>query len=508
MSPIRWSSEFRVLAQRYADRIAVVDEDGSATTYAEIFARAAGIARALMDLGVDSRSCVATRFRNGADAVAATFGVMVSGATEAPLNPALSAADRDHCLAVSKARVVLTHSRLADDLIGSDRPIICVDDIAPAMIDCEDFPASAADAPARIVFTSGTTGKPKGAVHTQSARWIANLLLCASLPYRLSPKNRVLLMTPYSHGASLLTHAYLTGGASVCLLNGVDTDKVLKILESGSCDAMFAPPTVLAKIVAAIDDGRHLKSLKTIYCGTAPLKAELYARARSIFGPIVRITYGKSEIVNPITVLEPDETDTCYASGDGSGCVGYPATGVEIAIRRDDGGFAATGETGEVLLRSQHMLTGYLTLDGFRPLGPSEYHDTGDLGHIDSRGRLHLTGRMADVIKTGGYKVTPDEVERAIAAAVAPADIVVVGIPSDYWGEVILAAVERPAPDWEERLQPALRAMTDYKRPRLLVAVEELPRNSIGKIMRNKLRTDILSRFSLIDGPPPRLEPI
>ena len=104
--------------------------------------------------------------------------------------------------------------------------------------------------------------------------------------------------------------------------------------------------------------------------------------------------------------------------------------------------------------------------------------------------------------------MTPDEVERAIAAAVAPADVAVVGIPSDYWGEVILAAVERPAPGWEERLQPLLRAMTDYKRPRLLVAVEELPRNSIGKIMRGKLRTDVLSRFALIDGSRPRLEPV
>jgi acyl-CoA synthetase (AMP-forming)/AMP-acid ligase II len=506
MSPVRWSSEFRVLVNRHADRIAVVDEDGSAT-YREIFARAAGIARALLELGVDGRACVATRFRNGIDAVAATFAVMISGATEVPVNPALSAADCDHCLAVSGARIVLTNSRLADDLAGSDRRIVCVDRIATAAIDCADFPDADADAPARIIFTSGTTGKPKGAVHTQRGRWTANLLLCASLPYRLSAENRVLLMTPYSHGASLLTHAYLSHGASVCLLDGVDTARVLQVLESGSCDAMFAPPTVLAKIVSAIEPGRRLPPLRTIYCGTAPLKAELYARARAIFGPVVRITYGKSEMVNPITVLEPDETDACYASRDESGCVGHPAAGVEIAIRRDDGGFAATGETGEVLLRSQHLMSGYLTLDGFQPLGPADYHDTGDLGHIDRLGRLHLTGRMADIIKTGGYKVSPDEIERAIAAAVAPAEVAVVGIPSDYWGEVILAAVERPMPDWEDRLKPVLHEMTDYKCPRFLVAVDELPRNSIGKIMRSRLRTEILSRFSLIDGSRPRLEP-
>jgi malonyl-CoA/methylmalonyl-CoA synthetase len=440
------------------------------------------------------------------------FGVTLAGATDAPINPSLGAADRDHCLAISNARVLLTSSNLASDLAdevsGTSCRIVSIDDIGSARIDAPDFPVVAADAPARIIFTSGTTGKPKGAVHTQRGRWTANLLLGASLPYRLSAENRVLLMTPFSHGASLLTHAYLSGGASVVLVDGVDAENILNILESGTCDAMFAPPTVLAKIVSAINGGRRLPPLRTIYCGTAPLKSELYARARAIFGPVVRISYGKSEIVNPITVLEPDDTDACYASTDGSSCVGYPAAGVEVAIRAEDGTFSPAGETGEVLLRSQHLMAGYLTLDRFQPLGPTDYHDTGDLGHIDSRGRLHLTGRMADVIKTGGYKVTPDEVERAIAAAVAPADVAVVGIPSDYWGEVILAAIERPSAGWEKQLQAILQSMTDYKRPRLLVAVEELPRNSIGKIMRRQLRNDILSRFSLIDGSRPRLEPV
>src|SRR6516225_6696343 len=156
MTSIRWGSELCAVADRYTDRVAVVDEQG-AVTYREIFMRAAGIARALMEIGVDSRTCVATRFRNGADAVAATFGVMLAGATEAPINPALAAADRDHCLAISNATVLLTSAKLADEVSGTACRIIRVDDIGPAPIRAPDFPAANADAPARIIFTSGTT---------------------------------------------------------------------------------------------------------------------------------------------------------------------------------------------------------------------------------------------------------------------------------------------------------------------------------------------------------------
>jgi acyl-CoA synthetase (AMP-forming)/AMP-acid ligase II len=129
------------------------------------------------------------------------------------------------------------------------------------------------------------------------------------------------------------------------------------------------------------------------------------------------------------------------------------------------------------------------------------------LGYFDTRGRLHLTGRIADVIKTGGYKVSPDEVERTLSSALQASEVAVVGIPSDYWGEIILAVLERPAPGWEERIKPLIETMTSYKRPRLLLAVDELPRNGIGKILRKDIREDVLRRFHLTDGPRPQLEP-
>ena len=504
MKSIHWASEFSTLALRYSERVAVVDISG-ASTYADVFAKAAGVGRALIAAGIGPGDAVATLFRNSAEAVAATFGVMMAGAVEVPINPALSPDERAYCFAVAEVRLVVAGAALARQMSGDGPAVLNIESIKQTALDPTAFPRVEGDAAARVVFTSGTTGRPKGAVHSQIGRWTANVLLRANLPFQPGADSNVLLMTPFSHGSSLMTHAYLSAGASVTLLDGVDPPTVLGILSRGECDAMFAPPTVLAKITGAAGDQRF-SSLRTIFCGTAVLKPTLYARARELFGPIVRVTYGKSEVFNPITVLEAPETEAWYASGGDDACVGWPAAGVEIVIRGEDGRPVASGESGEILIRAQHLMTGYRTADGFSPLASDEFHDTGDLGYFDTQGRLHLTGRSADVIKSGGYKVAPEEVERLLAPALQPSEVAVVGIPSDYWGEVILAAVENPAPGWEERINAAVGAMTDYKRPRLLIALDELPRNGIGKILRSAIRADVLSRFRITEGPRPRLE--
>lgn len=348
MTTIRWASEFSDLALRYDERPAVVDVRGT-TSYADLFARAAGIGHALMKAGIGPGDTVATLFRNGSDAVAATFGVMMSGAVEVPLNPVLSADERAYCFGVANVRLLVTSAQLARDASADGPPILSLDDIAPVPLDPTSFPFVDGNASARVVFTSGTTGRPKGAVHSQFGRWTANILLRANLPFRPDIDRQILLMTPFSHGSSLLTHAYLSSGSSVTLLDGVDPPAVLDILDRGECDAMFAPPTVLAKITRAAGE-RRFASVRAIFCGTAPLEPTLYARVREMFGPVVRVTYGKSEVFNPITVLEAEETEAWYGSGGQDACVGWPAPGVEIVIRGEDGRPAPTGDGGEVLI--------------------------------------------------------------------------------------------------------------------------------------------------------------
>jgi acyl-coenzyme A synthetase/AMP-(fatty) acid ligase len=359
----------------------------------------------------------------------------------------------------------------------------------------------------RIVFTSGTTGRPKGIVHTHGGRWLANLLLRSTLPVALSPGEEILLFTPFSHGSSLLTYAFLDGGAAVGLFDGIDPETVLRILEARRADQIFAPPTVLAKLTSACE-GRRIEGVRAIFTGTAPLPAELYRRTEATFGPVVRITYGKSEIYNPITVLTPAETDAWY-DGDGPDgtCVGWPASGVEVVIGDDDApdDEANRASFGPILLRARHMLAGVLSESGFEPHAADAFHRTGDLGFIDDRGRLVLAGREADVMKTGGYRVTPDEIEAALRPSLATGELVVVGLPSSYWGEVITAVAVGAGPDWRERLGPVLKAMTPYKRPKLFAELGELPRNAMGKVVRARVRDAVLATYRYEDGRYPSL---
>jgi acyl-CoA synthetase (AMP-forming)/AMP-acid ligase II len=283
------------------------------------------------------------------------------------------------------------------------------------------------------------------------------------------------------------------------LHDGVDPERVRPLL-AGGLEAMFAAPTVLAKLTAAFA-GAELPGLRTIFTGTAPLPPLLYERVRGMFGRVVRVTYGKTEVVNPITILRPEETDSWYAEGggaDGAACVGWPGQGVEVVI---------DGEAeGEVLLRAAHMSEG--TLDGdFRvvPWRADGFHATGDVGRIDELGRLHLVARLSDAMKSGGYKIYPQEIERALAPA---GDAVVVGFPSDYWGEIIVAVAEDAAPGWEVAAKAACGDLAPFKRPRFHASVAALPRNGQGKVVRRLLLAELQRQWRLVDGPRPVFERI
>ncbi len=489
-----------VAMHRYADRVAVADRGGQ-VTYGALFRRAAGLAHRLLEAGVQPGEPVASFVRNGIAAVWAGYGISLSGAADTALNTALGEADRHYCLSLAGARHVVCAAADAAFFAALGLRVHVTDDVADRALLPAELPVVAMASWARIGFTSGTTGRPKGIVTDQRGRWMGNLLQRAAMPHKPGPRSRLLLMTPFSHGASLLTHSYLEVGGSVLLLDGVDPDFVLGVIARGEVDEMFAPPTVLAKIVAAAQ-GRALPGLRTIYCGTAVLSPGLYARARAIFGPVIRITYGKTEVVNPITALEPAETDAWYAEGGphADACVGWPASGVEVLVD------AEPGATGEIRLRAHQMMAGTIREGGYEKLPPGAFHETGDLGYLDARGRLHLVGRAADVIKTGGYKVAPEEVERVLSAALG-AEVAAFGVASEYWGEVIVAVAENPAPGWEAALQAAAAGMTGYKRPRAWLALPELPRNAMLKISRRAVRDEVLATHRLVDGPRPVLEP-
>lgn len=502
-SPIAWSAQLNVLSQRFAHQISAIDGHGCTLSYTELNDRAHALANHLREQGIREGDPVGTLIPNSIDAVWVSYGVRLSGACETPLSWGYTSDEIQWCAHLAKVKLVVSLEQRASELNALGLTCVHTSDIALTNNSVQYLPPCAPSASSRILFTSGTTGKPKGVLYTQQARWAGEQLLKASLPFVPGPGQKILLMTPFVHGASLLTFAWLDHGATVVLHDGVDIQKIKPLLDAKALDAIFAPPTVLAKITSALA-GSTYHNVRCIFTGTQPLTPALYKRACVMFGPKVRITYGKSECVNPITVLEPSATDA-YLTADNipaGACVGWPASGVEISIQE---ALSEDEPHGEILLRAPHMSVGLIDANGFKPHEPDGWHNTGDLGYVDTAGRLILTGRVADVIKTGGYRVNPDEIEVALAANTLCGQICVTSLGSDYWGEIITAVAEGAQEGWEQECLQLLEAMSKHKRPRLFVALETLPRNPQGKISRKQVARTVLEAYALQDGPYPKL---
>jgi len=503
---IPWSAALQTLARRFGDRPAFSD-GAHVLSYQDLSAKAHGLALALRQRNCAQGGCVASLLPNSLEAAWVSYGMKVSGVAEAPMNYGYTSQEIAWSARIAGFSLVVTDRVRASEIEALGLDVLVVDEVRASREEgaLEAVPACAQG---RVLFTSGTTGLPKAAVYSHGRRWAGEQLLKATMPFVPAPGERILLMTPFTHGASLLAFAWCDYGGEVLLLNGVQTEIVASNLESGSIAAVFAPPTMLAKLARVLGP-RRFDGVRCVFTGTQPLTAALYETAVEMFGPVLRVTFGKTECINPITVLDCRESAELYAAfGQGPGtCVGWPAPGVDIRIEPvPDGENADVPGEGEVWLRGQQMSDCMLDQDGLRPHEPEGWHRTGDQGYLDGQGRLWLTGRLADVIKTGGYRVNPDEVQWVLGDG--GTDIVIAALPSDYWGEVIVAVAENPQPGWEDKIRARARHLSRHKQPRAYASVEAFPRNAQGKVSRRKLAQLVLDRYIFTDGPYPSLEAV
>ena len=509
--PIPWSANLLTLGQRFGDSIAVTDSADQQLTYRQLNARAHQLAAYLNELGLSAGEPIAVLLPNSCEAVWVSYGIRLHGACETPL----AFNSTEHELAwfaqVAQFKWVIAAPEKHDLLISMGFKVLLPEAICQHANNDHQLPMEPVPASAwgRLMFTSGTTGKPKGVLYTHAARAAGEQLQKATLPFMPQVGERIVLMTPFIHGASLLTYAWCDLGGEVVLLKGIDLERLAALLSDKKLAAMFAPPTVLAKITNAFA-GKRFEGLRCIFTGTQPLTLSLYQKAEAMFGPVVRVTFGKSECVNPITVLDAASTHAFFTSEDRArpgACVGWPAPGVEIRIATPD---LDTGEDeipdGEVFLRAPQMSATLLSPDGLIPHAADGWHATGDLGYFDGQGRLVLTGRIADVIKTGGYRVNPDEIEAVLAGLPLSGQISVTSLVSDYWGEIIIAVGEQTQNGWIEACQSRVATLSKHKQPRLYVEVADLPRNPQGKVSRRAVRAAVLGQYRLIDGAYPELK--
>jgi acyl-CoA synthetase (AMP-forming)/AMP-acid ligase II len=349
--------------------------------------------------------------------------------------------------------------------------------------------------PAWFFFTSGTTGRPKAAVltHGQLAFVITNHL--ADLFPGVTERDASLVVAPLSHGAGIHQMGQVARGARTVLLptERLDAEEAWRLVEEHRVTNMFTVPTILKALAEHPAAGRrdHASLRHVIYAG-APMYREDQKRALEVLGPCLVQYFGLGEVTGNITVLRPDQHSLADDPAFPLGSVGAPRTGMDVAILDEAGRRLPPGATGEICVRGPAVFAGYFenpeaNAKAFR----QDWFHTGDLGHLDERGFLYITGRASDMFISGGSNVYPREVEEAILTHPAVVECAVVGLPHPKWGEAGVAAVV-PKPGMAvteaEVMAHLAPRLARYKQPQRVVVWEALPKSGYGKVPKPLVR--------------------
>ena len=343
------------------------------------------------------------------------------------------------------------------------------------------------DAPAAIVYTSGTTGASKGAVLTHN-NFAANAMNLVTF-WQITSADRLLLPLPlfHVHGLGNGLHSWLVSGCRLLLLERFEHQKAAAILTGFRPTVFFGVPTIYVRLLdipAAV--AREAGSgMRLFVSGSAPLAAQILEDFRALFGHTILERYGMSETL--MNLSNP------YIGERRAGTVGFPLPGVSVRLLNSDGAEAADGETGELHLRGPNVFAGYWKRpDATRAAFADGWFRTGDLAVRSPDGYYTLVGRRSEVIISGGFNIYPREIEEFLTEQPEIAEAAVVGLPDRLRGEVPVAYIVMRTPVESQDLEARCRGtLASFKTPRAFITVEKLPRNALGKIQKHLLpKTD------------------
>jgi len=486
------------VVRRFPERPAITSA-GRTATYGELASRAARLAGALRtSLRLSAGDRVVLSMPNRAEYFDVLLAAWTAGLCAVPANAKLHPKELAFIAGKTQAKALFTTAAQAEAL-GPVPPaeVIAVDGERFAALQRADpmapVPAAPVD-PAWIFFTSGTTGRPKGAVLTQR-----NLLFMSQAYFAdidaLDERDTDLHAAPLSHGSGLYALPFLLKGAHHVILDGFEPGQVFDVLARFPNVSFFAAPTMVTRLLQSPAAARaDLRNLKTIIYGGAPMYLADLKRALAFFGPRLYQLFGQGE--SPMTITGLGQR--LHAASDHPrseallSSAGYARTGVAVKIFDDGDRELPPGEVGEVVTRSDAVMQGYLD----DPQATAEtlrggWLHTGDVGSMDADGLLTLRDRSKDLIISGGSNIYPREIEEVLLRHPGVVEAAVVGRRHPDWGEEVVAFVVAKAgggatPAALEAL--CLDNIARYKRPREYRFVEALPKNNYGKILKTELR--------------------
>jgi long-chain acyl-CoA synthetase len=496
--------------RRWPDRPALAVGDEVHADWATCAARAAAIAGGLRNrFGLHAGDRVAIVMRNRPEYLEALFAIWHAGLVAVPVNARLHRDEIAFIVEQSGSKVVIADDDHADDAsslvdaVGTLRACVLAPGdewrelIAAPEIELVD---RRNPDPAWLFYTSGTTGRPKGATLSHRNLLMMSLSYFADID-PIEPDDAVLHAAPISHGSGLYGLPHVARGAVSVIpaSGGVDGDEIAALLQRWSGVSFFAAPTMVKRLATdpAIR-GADLTGLKTIIYGGAPMYLSDLEEALAVFGPRLAQIYGQGETPMTITALsKADHADRDHPRwSERLQSVGVARTDVDVRVVDGAGAAVPTGEIGEIVVRGDVVMAGYWEqLEATAEAIRDGWLHTGDVGSFDAHGYLTLHDRSKDLIISGGMNIYPREVEEALLRHDSVAAVSVVGRPDPEWGEAVVAFVvaadSASVPTIEELDRLCLDHIARYKRPKDYRFVESLPTNNYGKVVKRELREQL-----------------
>ncbi|HLT78618.1 MAG TPA: malonyl-CoA synthase [Ferrovibrio sp.] len=467
-------------------------------TYGDTFAMAGRFANMLVGLGVQPGDRVAVQVDKSPEALILYLGVVAAGAIYLPLNSGYTLAELEYFIGDAEPRVFVCRPSTEKDIaplaarldvahcltLGGNGDGSLVEKAKAASPDFTEVPRKADDL-AAILYTSGTTGRSKGAM--LSHRNLASNALTLVDYWRFTADDVLLHALPifHTHGLFVASNVILLAGASMIFLAKFDADEVIRHLPRAT--SMMGVPTFYTRLLQAPQLTKDLvKHVRLFVSGSAPLLADTHKEWEARTGHRILERYGMTE--TNMNTSNPYDGDRV------AGTVGFPLPGVSLRVVDPESGKPlAQGEIGMIEVKGPNVFQGYWrmpekTAAEFRPDG---FFITGDLGKIDERGYVHIVGRGKDLIISGGYNVYPKEVETEIDAMPGVVESAVIGVPHPDFGEGVTAVVvmAKDARGDEAAMLKALEGrLAKFKLPKRIFFADDLPRNTMGKVQKNLLR--------------------
>lgn len=470
--------------------------DGQAHSYAEVDADSARVAGALLAMGLSQGDKVAVQLPNSLEFVHVYFGVLRAGLTVVPLNPLLREREVRHQLTDSDARVLLTSGQHTGEAVrAADGLPTYVLGGAPGTQDLarlydadpyDEIAATSSEDTAVLLYTSGTTGRPKGAELTH-LQLVMNASTSGAL-FAFGPGDVSLAVVPFFHvyGLSLIGIS-VRYGSTITVLPRFEPQAVLDVMERDGVSIVFGVPTMFVSLLEQDTSARDLSRFRLAVSGGAAIPGEVLRTVEERFGVLLLEGYGLSESCATATFNRSRE-DRRFLS------IGKPIWGVEARVVDDKGVRLPSGpqHVGEIVLRGHNVMKGYYKDPAATAAALRDgWLHTGDLAYEDEDGYLFLVDRLKDLVIRGGYNVYPREVEEVLYSHPDVLEAAVVGQPDARLGEEVVAVVAyRPGAEVSDADLVAFcrERLAAYKYPRVVRVLPELPKGATGKILKKELR--------------------